>query len=102
MSKPSARNTTWELLVLEGELTVANAAALRRRMLDALQGPLDVDLSAVTHIDCAGLQLLIMLSREARARAIPLTLHSPSRAVQSAFALVRLAGELSAAPRGSA
>jgi len=98
MSQPSAPDTTRKLLVLEGELSVSNAAALRRRLLDALQGPLDVDLSAVTHIDCAGLQLLIMLSREARARSIPLTLHSPSRAVHSAFALVRLPGEFSAPP----
>ena len=89
-------------LRLEGELAISNAAPTRLRLLDALQGPLEVDLSGVTHIDGAGLQLLLMLRREAQRRGLPLWLHSPSRAVQSAFALVRLNDEFGALPRAGA
>lgn len=82
------------LLVLDGELTISNAVVLRRRLLDALTGPIEVDLSGVTHVDGAGLQLLIMLAREARLRGLTITMHSPSRAVQAAFELVRLCDAL--------
>lgn len=77
-------------LCLEGELTISQAAALKPRLLDALTGPLDVDLSGVTAIDGAGLQLLVMLSREAARRGVVIAWHAPSRAVRTALDRVRL------------
>lgn len=91
-----------KLLVVEGELSISNAVALRRRLLDALQGPLTVDLSGVTHVDGAGLQLLMMLRREARSLGFPLSLVSPSPSVRAAFALVRLTDEFDAHPEPAA
>ncbi|MFC0679938.1 lipid asymmetry maintenance protein MlaB [Lysobacter korlensis] len=80
-------------LRLEGDLTIARAAEVKPELLAALTGPLDVDLSGVTVIDGAGLQLLIMLGREAQRRNVPVRWHSPSRAVRSALTLVRLGGD---------
>jgi anti-sigma B factor antagonist len=77
-------------LSLEGDLTISRAAELKPRLLDALSGPLDVDLSGVTAIDGAGLQLLVMLSREAARRGVPIAWHAPSRAVRTALDRVRL------------
>lgn len=54
-------------LTLSGELTLPSARELKQVLLDALQqGPsLEVDLLNVTVIDTAGVQLLLMLEREA-------------------------------------
>lgn len=84
---PALPRTT---LHLEGDLTIARAAELKPRLLDALGGPVDVDLSGVTAIDGAGLQLLVMLSREAVRRSVPISWHAPSRAVRTALDRVRL------------
>lgn len=94
MSSSPVTPPTAAPLVLSGELTVLNAVELRQRMLDALSAPLQVDLSGVTHVDGAGLQLLIMLGREAAARGLTVSMHSPSRAMRSALDLVRLTDAL--------
>ncbi|GHA80904.1 STAS domain-containing protein [Cognatilysobacter bugurensis] len=78
------------LLRLEGDLTISRAAELKAHLLDALVGPLEVDLSGVTAIDGAGLQLLVMLGREAARRGVPIMWHEPSRAVRTALDRVRL------------
>lgn len=79
-------------LRLEGDLTIASAAALKVRLLDALTGPLDIDLSGVTAIDGAGVQLLAMLDRDAARREIAIAWHAPSRAVRAAFDRLRIDG----------
>lgn len=55
-------------LVIAEDMTIYNAAAHKQRLLEALHATdrLEVDLSAVSEIDTAGFQLLVLLKREAR------------------------------------
>jgi anti-anti-sigma factor len=56
-----------ERLDLAGDLDIYNAARLKSSLMDALasQRVLQLDLSAVSSIDAAGLQVLALLHREA-------------------------------------
>ncbi len=55
-------------LVIAEDMTIYHAAAHKRRLLDALVATdrLEIDLSAVSEIDTAGFQLLVLVKREAR------------------------------------
>ena len=68
--------------VVAGALTIYDAAAGKQSLLSALGNvdELEIDLSAVTEMDTAGLQLLIMLKRAAIAAAkdVRLVAHSPA------------------------
>jgi anti-sigma B factor antagonist len=81
---------------LDGALTIATIAAAAVRVREALAtGASPVfDLSGITHVDGAGLQLLMLAAREARAAGGAVTLHAPSRAVQAALATARLGHDL--------
>ena len=67
-------------LQLEGEMTIYTALEMKGQLLRHLAKAkeLEVDLSQVTEIDSAGLQLLILLKRETAARdaVLRLTAHS--------------------------
>jgi anti-anti-sigma factor len=85
-------------LLLEGELSIYRAAELKPLMLAALDDRVaGFDLSEVTEIDTAGVQLLLLARREAAARGLALRLASASPAVRSAFALLELDSHLAAA-----
>ena len=76
------------VLRIEGELTIFRAAELKPLLLaDPL--PLEIDLSGVTDIDTAGVQLAKNTAREQQ-RELRLVAHSP--AVKEVFALLDLAG----------
>ena len=62
-----ARATRKTPLRLEGELTIYTAVETKLRLMEALNrtAKLDVDLSAVTEVDTAGVQLLILAKQEA-------------------------------------
>lgn len=64
MANP-ARTPT--LLAIEGDATIYEAAALYERVQVALQanGPIELDLAGVAEIDSAGVQILLLLKREA-------------------------------------
>jgi anti-sigma B factor antagonist len=81
------------LLFIEGELTLGRARELKDSLLLRLSRAqvLEVDLAGVTLIDTAGLQLLLMARREARAMGREVRLVSPSPAVLSVFELIGLA-----------
>jgi anti-anti-sigma regulatory factor len=81
------------VLTLLGELTLSHAKECSECFSAALSGntALDVDLLNVTHIDTAGLQLLVMLHREALASGKPLRWLGFSLVVQEAFELLDLA-----------
>jgi anti-sigma B factor antagonist len=82
-------------LTIEGEMSIYRAAELKERLIDALaeaDAVLEVDLSGVTEIDTAGVQLLMLTKREADASGRRLHLLSHSRAVATAFELLNLAG----------
>lgn len=84
--KKAAPNTT---LALEGELTIFRAAELRQALLDN-PPPEALDLSGVTEIDTAGLQLLMLARGEAERAQRPLRLQAPSTVVADVLALVNL------------
>lgn len=81
-------------VVLEGGLTIYNAGLLKAQLLQALaEVPvLSLDLSRVAELDSAGLQVLMLLKREAGAaqKSLHILAHSP--AVQEVFDLFGLAG----------
>jgi len=69
-------------LVAAGNMTIYEAAEDKPVLLDALKGAqeLCVDLSALNRIDTAGLQLLVLLKREAlkAGKIMRITAHSPA------------------------
>ena len=69
-------------LVIAEDMTIYNAAAQKQGLLDALQGTdrLEIDLSAVSEIDTAGFQLLVLVKREAARlnKTARIVAHSPA------------------------
>lgn len=69
------------LLHIDGEITVATAVAVRDEILAALPGgsadEVEVDLSGVSEIDTAGLQIMLQLKRKCGTR-LRLVNHSPA------------------------
>lgn len=89
-SKPAASEAP-SRLAIEGELTIYTAADSKPRLLDALKAPAtEFDLSQVTEIDAAGLQLLLLAKREAHAAGIELNFTGHSGAVIDCFDLCDL------------
>jgi anti-anti-sigma factor len=81
------------VVALEGELTIYRAAELKPLLLGTLpgSGPIELDLAEVSEVDTAGVQLLMLLRREAQALGRSLHLRSPSPAMVDAFELLDLA-----------
>ncbi|MEV6925828.1 STAS domain-containing protein [Dactylosporangium sp. NPDC051485] len=79
-------------LAFEGELTVMTAAEQHARLRAYLRGtgPFELDLSGVTELDTAGLQLLLAAHHDARQQGAHLTLRHPSPAVATALAVAHL------------
>ncbi len=65
-------NSSPPALAISGEFTIFTAADLKPRLLhaviDAESEDVDIDLSEVSEIDSAGLQLMVMTKRKAQAR----------------------------------
>lgn len=83
-------------LRIETDLTIYTALATKDLLLTELAaGPaLSVDLSCVSEIDTAGLQLLVLASREASKAGKTLKLTSPSTAVAGVLELCNLSSLL--------
>ena len=79
-----------------GDLNIFNAAEQRSRLLEALGAgkEVEVDLSQVSEIDSAGIQLMIAAKREAAARKLALRFTGHSPAVFDILELCDLAGHL--------
>jgi anti-sigma B factor antagonist len=82
------------ILAIEGELTIYRAAELKDTLLNALaadMSDLELNLAAVTEMDSAGLQLLMMLKKAAhqQKRELHLVAHSPP--VLEVFELLNVA-----------
>jgi len=86
-----------KVMEFEGELTVHNAADRRGALLAMIDadGDLDLDLSAVTELDTAGLQLLLLARREAAHLGGRLTVTAASQAVLDVLAIAHLDATLS-------
>lgn len=71
-----------ERIAIADDMTIYNATAQKQQLIDALvaHDKLEIDLSAVAEIDTAGIQLLILLKREARRldKHITIVAHSPA------------------------
>jgi len=91
-------DSTAQPLAIEGALTIYNAAESKPLLLAAVQqpGPLEVDLARVDELDCAGLQLLLQMQREAGEHGCALLFSHPTPAVLEVLELSglgRLLGE---------
>ena len=68
-------------LVIEGELTIYTVTELKDKLLSSLSATekLELDLSEVSEFDAAGLQLLVMIKKEAEilGKVLHITGHSP-------------------------
>ncbi len=81
-------------LSIEEEMTIYQAPAQKEQLMSALQTAdrLELDLSAVSNIDSAGLQLLILLKREVHTRGKQLAIVAHSAVVQQVLDFCNLAG----------
>ena len=82
-------------------MTIYSAAALAERVIAAVtnaSGSAGLDLSQVTDIDTAGLQILLMARKLARARG-GLALIDPSPRVEALLRLCRLEDMIVSRPR---
>lgn len=81
-------------LRIDGEMTIYTAAELAAPLFTQLQthAPLDLDLSMVSELDSAGLQLLMAAKRESERSGMPLSLSGHSQAVIEVFELCDLSG----------
>lgn len=71
-----------EKLAIEGELTIYTAAELKERIGSLLEKDvIEIDLSEVSEIDTAGLQLLLLAQRECVKREKKIVFDNPSEAV---------------------
>ena len=82
-------------LKIAGEMTIYQAATIKQSLLESLEpgqaGPaIEVDLSEVTAIDGAGIQLLLLWQSLSRARGLGLRLVACSPEIAETLALLRL------------
>nr|WP_179676096.1 STAS domain-containing protein [Duganella sp. 1224] len=79
-------------IALDGEMTIYRAADLKVTVLEALRKTrvLDIDLSGVTELDTAGLQVLMLAKQTAAAEQRELRLLGHSPAVVDIFEMLDL------------
>lgn len=77
---------------IEGDLTIHHAVEHKQRLLSALVGEagLRLDLSAVSELDTAGLQVLLLVQREADRLSLVVELCGASAAVAEVLAITHL------------
>ncbi|WP_328472498.1 STAS domain-containing protein [Actinoplanes sp. NBC_00393] len=78
--------------IVDDELTIITAAEQRERLLTMFGdgSGVRVDLSGITDLDTAGLQLLLLARDEGVRRSVPVEFAEPSPAVAEVLALTRL------------
>jgi anti-sigma B factor antagonist len=89
-------------VVLDGEIDIATAPAIRRFLLAAISGgdvQLAVDMSGVTFIGAAGIGVLVAAANRAREAGGGLSLVAPSRKVRRLLDVLHLDAILPAAQR---
>ncbi len=81
---------------LVGELTIHTAAEQKQTLMSLLEAgePVELDASGVTELDTAGLQLLLLLKREALAVGLDARLGQISESVAEILTIVNLSTEL--------
>jgi anti-sigma B factor antagonist len=88
------RSTEPGHFTIEGEMTIYSAQELKDKLLASLDqcANMEIDLAGVSEIDSAGLQLLVMVKNEARARGKTLSIFKHSPAVLEVLAICNLEG----------
>ena len=89
-------------VVLDGEIDIATAPAIRRLLMAAISGGnahLAVDMSGVTFIGAAGIGVLVAAANRAREAGGGLSLLAPSRQVRRLLDTLHLDAILPAAQR---
>jgi anti-sigma B factor antagonist len=88
--------TSRQLLSLSEDLTIYHALEQKNQLLDALSSAdeLELDLLKVGEIDTAGLQLLILLKKEAVRSGKRVSIVAHSQAVRTVIDFCNLAAEL--------
>jgi len=83
-------------LYLTEDLSIYHANEHKQLLLDALSSTdhLELDLSQVSEIDSAGLQLLILLKKEAQRAGKRISIVAHSQSVRSVIDFCNLAAEL--------
>jgi anti-anti-sigma factor len=83
-------------LFIEGEMTIYTVREIKHQLMQVPNSQdTAIDLSGVTEIDTAGLQLLVLVKREARKHHSTLRLKAHSPAVIEAIDVCNLAGYFS-------
>ncbi len=91
-------------VVLDGEIDIATAPAIRRFLLAAISGgdvDLAVDVSGVTFLGAAGIGVLVAAANRARAAGGGLSLLAPSRPVRRLLDVLQLDAILPGRPAPS-
>ena len=80
-------------IAIEGTMTIYDAATQKKDLLNAFNttNELEIDLSGVTEMDSAGLQLLVLLKREAVREGKQVRLVAHSAASQDVLDIYNLA-----------
>ena len=89
-------------VVLDGEIDISTAPAIRRLLMAAISGGnvhLAVDMSGVTFIGAAGIGVLVAAANRARQAGGSLSLLAPSRQVRRLLDILHLDAILPAAQR---
>ncbi len=77
---------------IEGEMNIYNAVELKEGLMKAIRDAegVSLDLSGVSEMDSAGLQVVLLAWREAGRRTVPFRLTGMSSAVESVLTLFEL------------
>lgn len=91
---PDAHTPDILQLDIAGEMTIQRAAELKEQLLMALRSnrPIEIDLSRVSEMDTAGLQLMLSSKLESIVRGTRLSFVGHSAAVQEVLNLCDLGG----------
>ena len=103
MAKRTAKNAKQaHCLTPAGEMTIYNAEETKKILIESLQhyAEVSVDLSRVSEIDTAGLQLLVLAGREAAGLGKTLRLLDASDPVMEIFNLYNLSTDFGGTAAG--
>ncbi|CAH1195743.1 Anti-sigma factor antagonist [Candidatus Nitrotoga sp. BS] len=89
----SRNNNGQSLLHIEGDMTIYTAADMKDELMNHIAQPCDreIDLSEVSEMDSAGLQILILAKRDSERHGTSLRLTGHSRAVLDVLDMCNLA-----------
>lgn len=90
----SSKNNNGQLLLnIEGDMTIYTAAEMKGELMTHMTQPCEreIDVSEVSEMDSAGLQLLILAKREAERQGTSLRITGHSRAVLDVLDMCNLA-----------